>query len=411
MADRYFEGVLYMRYFVLSAAVCLVALALASSSTAQTAGVLPGQWLLSIASNGDRFDFQLDCQPDVSTIEFAVAGAAIPISGGYSGTFEEQGSVVLDATGHVVGFSSTFTIRADDGTVVTGTKELDTSETAGIATGACTVDSSGACYVHTSPIDLRYTALTPSGTETGTAFTRGVDGYQAICGGATDGAFEEEFLATDQAPSEPTTLTLEPASAVNSVDEPHTVTATLLDQYGSPIQDYSIRFSVTGATTADGSCITDVLGRCTFTFAGATFPGPATITACTDAFGDGSCEPQPTATATKSYVLPQSTTGSTSGGGRIGTTTVFVSVRSTSTGLSGDCLINTGDTTVDCLSATSYVQAGTNSTTYGLATVNGIETPYRIRVVDNGNSDLFSITTESGYQLTGALTSGNLRVH
>jgi Bacterial Ig-like domain (group 1) len=242
---------------------------------------------------------------------------------------------------------------------VTGTKELDTSESAGVATGRCMVDL---------------------------------------------------FLATDVAPPVPTTLTLDPSTALNVVEEPHAVTATLVDQYGEPVRDYSIRFSVVGATSGSGACVTDVLGQCTFTFAGAIFPGTATITACTDAHGDGSCEPAPTAVATKEYVLPQPSTGSTVGGGRIGTSTVTVFARSTATGIAGDCLIITGEATIDCLDATAYVQAGSTSTIYGHATINGVETLYRIRVVDTSTADFFLVSTASGYELTGTLTSGNIRV-
>jgi hypothetical protein len=405
-----------MRYLLVSALVCLLGLGSAAAAAAQPAGVLPGQLLLSIASNGDQYNFDIDCQPEnTSTIQFSVTGNAIPVFGGFDGSFQEQGIVTLDATGHVATFSSTFTIYADDGSVVTGTKELDTSETAGIATGLCGAPDPGSCSASTSPIDLRYTATTTAGTETGTARHEGIDAYQATCGGATDGAFWEEFLATDDPPSEPTTLTLEPESAVNVVGERHTVTATLVDQYGDPVQDYSIRFSVSGAVTATGSCITDVLGQCGFTFEGAVFPGTATITACTDAHGDGSCEPAPTAIAAKEYILPPSTTGATTGGGRIDTATVSVSVRSDGIAVSGDCTIVAATTTIDCLDAIAYVQAGSTSIIYGHATLNGVETLYRIRVVDVGDSgsrrDVFSIVTASGYELTGTLTFGNLQVH
>jgi hypothetical protein len=390
----------------------LVVLGSAASVAAQPSGVLPGQWLLSIASNGDRYSFDLDCQTQgTSTIQFAVTGIAFPLYGGFDGTFEEQGTVTIDATGHVASFTSTFTIYADDGTVVTGMKELDTSETAGIATGACGTDPSGACFADTTPIDLRYSATTSAGTETGTARTNGIDAYQTICGGATDGAFEEEFLATDAAPSEPTTLTLEPLNAVNVVGEAHTVSATLVDQYGDPVQDYTVRLSISGAVTANGSCITNVLGQCAFTFDGALFPGAATVTACTDAFGDGTCDPGPTATATKTYVLPTSTPGATSGGGRIGTATVSLAVRSDGDAVSGYCAINDGATTISCLDAIAYVQTDGTSTIYGHATINGVQTLYRLRVVDSGSAgDTFSIVTASGFQLTGALTAGNLRI-
>src|SRR5215216_7903656 len=271
-----------MRYLLASAFVCLFALGSAAAATAQSPGVLPGQWFLSIASNGDQFSFDIDCQPEsTSMIGFSVTGDAIVLYGGFDGTFEEQGTATIDATGHVTGFSSTFTIYADDGSIVTGTKELDTSDSAGIATGTCGSDASGSCFADTSPIDLPYPATTGAETETGTArLNSGMDAYQVTCGGATDGAFEEEFLATHTPPSEPTTLTLQPGSAVNIVGEPHTVTATLVDQYSDPIQDYAIRFSVSGATTGGGWCATNVLGQCSLTFDGAVFPGVATISAC-----------------------------------------------------------------------------------------------------------------------------------
>jgi Bacterial Ig-like domain (group 1)/HYR domain len=304
-----------MRYLLAGMLVCLLGLGSAAAATAAPPPpVLPGSVLLAISSDGDQYSFDIDCQPEsTSTIQFSVTGDAIAWYGGLEGSFEEQGVVTIDDTGHVISFSSTFTINANDGSVVTGTKELDTSETAGIATGVCGAEPSGSCFANTSPIDLRYTAETPARTETGTARYDGVDAYQQTCGGATDGAFWEEFLATDDPPSEPTTLTLQPESAVKVVGQPHTITATLLDQYGDPVQDYSIRFSVSGAVTGSGSCITDVLGQCGFTFEGLASPGAVTITACTDAHGDGSCEPPATATATAEYVVREPPTITTGG--------------------------------------------------------------------------------------------------
>jgi hypothetical protein len=406
-----------MRYFLACGFLAVLALASAGTASAQPAGALPGQWLLSISENGDEFSFNIDCRPgETSTISFSVSGDAIMLSGGYNGTFTEEGTVTIGPTGAVTGFSSTFTIFADDGTVVTGTKELDTRETAGFPTGACTPpDEFGSCSADTDPIDLTYTAATDEGTESGTARTLGIDAFQQVCGGATHGAFEEEFLATDAPPPAPTTLTLEPATAVNPVDEAHTVTATLLDQYGVPVQDYAIQFTVTGAVATTGTCITDVLGQCTFTFAGASFPGAAAIAACSDAHGDGSCEADSAiATATKEFVLPASTPGATTGGGRIGRATVTVTARSHGSGPDGTCTVVTSTATVNCLDVTAYVQTGSTSVFFGRATVNGVATTYRIRVVDAADSgserDVFSVVTSSGFTLTGPLTEGNLQV-
>lgn len=406
-----------MRYFLVCGLVAVLALVSAGTAGAQS-GELPGQWLLSISGNGDDFDFDIDCRPgETSSLDFSVTGRAIVIWGGYDGTFAEQGTVTIGPTGAVTSFSSTFTITADDGTVVTGTKELDTRETAGFPTGSCVAadEGSGSCWAYTSPIDLTYTATTPSGTESGTARTLGVDAYQETCGGATHGAFEEEFLATDEPPPAPTTLTLEPTAAVNEIDEAHTVTATLVDQYGAPIPDHSIQFAVTGAVTASGGCITNVLGQCTYTFAGASFPGVATIAACSDAYGDGACEEDSArGTATKEFVLPASTAGTTTGGGRIGSTTVTAHARSQGSSLNGTCNVATATVTVKCLDVVAYVQTGSTSVFFGRATVNGVETTYRIRVVDAGDSgserDVFSLVTASGFTLTGPLTEGNFQV-
>jgi hypothetical protein len=307
------RGVRFMRYLIAGMLLCLLGLGSAAAASPPP-GALPGQLLVSYASDGDQYDFDIDCQPaSTSTIQFAVNGDAIAGFGGFDGSFEEHGVVTVDETGHVNSFSSTFTINANDGSVVTGTKELDTSETAGIASGVCGAEPSGECFARTDPIYLRYTSTTAAGTETGTARYDGVDAYQATCGGATDGVFWAEFLATDDPPSEPTTLTLQPETAVKVVGQPHTITASLLDQYGDPVQDYSIRFSVSGAAAGDGSCITDVLGQCGFTFEGLASPGLVTITACTDAHGDGSCEPPATATATAEYVVREPPTITTGG--------------------------------------------------------------------------------------------------
>jgi Bacterial Ig-like domain (group 1)/HYR domain len=303
-----------MRYLLAGMLVCLLGLGSATAAAAPPPAVLPGTVMLSIASDGDQYDFDIDCQPDsTSTIQFSVTGDAIAWYGGLEGSFEEQGIVTFNSTGRVTSFSSTFTINSNDGSLVTGTKELDTSENAGLADGFCGAEPSGSCFASTTPIDLRYSATTPTRTETGTARHEGIDAYQPTCGGATDGAFWEEFLATDDPPPAPTTLTLEPESAEKVVGQPHTVTATLLDQYGDPVQDHTIRFSVSGAATVDGSCITDVLGQCGFTFEGPASPGTTTITACPDAHGDGSCETPPSATATTDWVAREPPTITTAG--------------------------------------------------------------------------------------------------
>ena len=167
-----------------------------------------------------------------------------------------------------------------------------------------------------SGVPFTYEANYPGGTERGTGNVFDLSAFQTQCSGATEGVFEEDFLATDLPPPEPTTLTLSPSAAVNELDEPHTITATLTDQYGNPIGDYSVLFTLGGAASGSGSCVTDVLGQCRYTFAAPNFPGLVTISACADANGDGACEADsPVASATKTYVLPASTDGTAKGGG------------------------------------------------------------------------------------------------
>jgi hypothetical protein len=158
-----------------------------------------------------------------------------------------------------------------------------------------------------------------------------------------------------------------------------------------------------------------VLGQCEYTFAAPTFPAEVTIAACADAYGDGSCEPDsPVATATKTYVLPSSTTGAATGGGRVGSATIGFTAKSDGNTLTGSCAVTAGTVTVKCVDVIAYAQVGDSATFYGHATVNGIPTLYRIHVVDASESgvgrDLFDLTTAGGYTVAGTLTEGNLQV-
>jgi hypothetical protein len=91
-------------------------------------------------------------------------------------------------------------------------------------------------------------------------------------------------------------MTLEPAEATNRIGTPHTVTATLTDESGTPVPGATIQFNVTGANTAAGVNATDASGEATFTYAGTNI-GDDTITACynADASPDGSCEAEASA--------------------------------------------------------------------------------------------------------------------
>lgn len=402
-----------MRHFLALVLACAIAGSWASVGVAQPAEQLPGEILIADSSAGDTFDFQFQCNADGSgTVSFGVAGRAIATYTTLDGRFEEEGTISFDNAGYVSGFDASFTITGSDGTVVSGSKALDTRVEATLATGACTSDASDSCSTKTSGIPFIYEATYPGGTERGTGNVFDLSAFQGQCGGATEGAFEEDFVATDAAPSVPTTLTLSPSAAVNALGEPHTLTATLSDQYGAPVTDYSVLFTLGGAGSGSGSCVTDVLGQCQYTFAAPGLPGLVTISACADAFGDGVCEPDsPVASATKTYVLPASTAGNATGGGRIGAVAIAFTAKSDQGTVRGTCTVVSSTVTASCLDVIAYVQTGNTAIFYGHPIVNGVETLYRIQVVDAGKSgDVFTLTTASGYSVGGTLTEGNLQV-
>ena len=108
-----------------------------------------------------------------------------------------------------------------------------------------------------------------------------------------------------QAPA-PNTITLEPAGPVtNTVGDPHTVTATVEDEFGNPVAGAAVHFAVTGGGTpepAGGDDTTDASGEATFTFTNET-AGTNTITACIDADAGSDCDVgEVSDTATKTWV-------------------------------------------------------------------------------------------------------------
>ncbi|MBW3665123.1 MAG: Ig-like domain-containing protein, partial [Actinobacteria bacterium] len=107
----------------------------------------------------------------------------------------------------------------------------------------------------------------------------------------------------------PQTLTVTPASDTNTIGTPHTVTATVRDQFGNPFEGANVLFEVTGDPAPDpdsGSDTTDANGEATFTFTNP-LPGQNTITACTNSDGSlpASCGAAtgPSGTATKTWTV------------------------------------------------------------------------------------------------------------
>ncbi len=109
---------------------------------------------------------------------------------------------------------------------------------------------------------------------------------------------------------EPTEITLEPATDTNTVDTDHTVTATVVDEFGNPVVGEAVHFAVTGVGTpvpASGDDTTDADGEATFTFTNET-AGTNTITACVDADAGLDCDGSELSdTATKTWTAEVAT--------------------------------------------------------------------------------------------------------
>jgi hypothetical protein len=116
-----------------AAAIAAVLLSTGASAAAAVAPSLSGETLTASAFLGiGVFDVTVDCNPSAtSSVQFHAEGAA---AGAYPGTFVEDGSSTQEAVGlgrpsftggRLLGFDSTFTIFAADGSLVMGEKTLD----------------------------------------------------------------------------------------------------------------------------------------------------------------------------------------------------------------------------------------------------------------------------------------------
>ena len=278
-----------------------------------------------------------------------------------------------------------------------------------------------------------YTAkiVSPSGTSWVTGLTTGQFGTvisSPIYGNPPipRADFVEYFYSSEPTdpPPGPASVTLTPPNAVNPVGTSHTVTATVNNAAGGPVQDSSVLFNVQGSVTTSGSCTTNASGQCSFTYAGPLLPGADIITGCADSNSHGTANAgEPCGQATKAWVLPTSTPGQVTGGGQLpvtgtGQIAFGFTAQNTNNGVKGECTVvdTTGaDTKIKCTDATVLVQSATQATFFGNATINGVATTYRIDVTDNGepgaDHDTFAIHTASGYSASGTIAKGNIQIH
>jgi Ca2+-binding RTX toxin-like protein len=101
-----------------------------------------------------------------------------------------------------------------------------------------------------------------------------------------------------------TSIAVAPPTDTNRVGTSHTVTATVLDQFGDPFAGQAVHFAVTGAGTpvpTGGNDTTDATGLATFAFTNNT-AGTNTITACIDVDTGSDCDVgEASASATKTW--------------------------------------------------------------------------------------------------------------
>jgi Tol biopolymer transport system component len=213
-----------------------------------------------------------------------------------------------------------------------------------------------------------------------------------------------------------TAIALDPVAATNEVGTNHTVTATVTD-LGQPLTGVAVQFGVSGSVTAAGSCTTDALGQCSFTYTGPAVPGADLITAYADDDGDAAQDStEPAAAATKAWTSAAVTSGRITGGGHVLHVAFGFNARSDGVVFRGDCNLvdRLADVRVRCLDVTSVQVVGTHATIRGNATVNGVATTYVIDVDDlhepGPGLDTFKLATSS-YTTGGPLTQGNIQIH
>jgi hypothetical protein len=412
------------RFITILVVVAAIAAAAASSASADT---LEFEFL----QGSDVTLQEFSCNPEgTSSATFVVRGDA---GGPHPGTFESTITAIagplIFGEGRLVELNESFSIVSGD-TLITGTKELVLPEER-FYPFACSVTPAGDCedvFVHASaPTEGLLYDATISGPE-GTTRERGlaefsINVFGTRCDGETQvtSAFLDQFFTAVLPPRVPATVVLSPATAVNTVGTFHELTATVADESGEQVAGAVVRFSVAGASNATGVCLTDAAGECTFSYQVAEFPGEDTISAYVDVDADGvQDELEPTATATKTIVLPASTAGRTTGSGKYGAdgnVTFELSARSDGSTLRGSCVFKdkAAEVTIKCRDVIAYVQSENTAAFYGNAEQNGAATLYRINVVDNGQpgsspADFVSITTAAGYSSSGSVTSGDVQV-
>src|SRR5207253_2652238 len=108
-----------------------------------------------------------------------------------------------------------------------------------------------------------------------------------------------------------TNLTVAASSQSGTVGGSASFTATATDPANLPVAGVTVRYSVSGSVTANGSCVTGSNGTCTFSYAGPQLPGADLITAYADTNTSGTQDQgEPSASTGYAWDLPANATTS-----------------------------------------------------------------------------------------------------
>src|SRR6266850_625936 len=185
-------------------------------------------------------------------------------------------------------------------TVTATVKNASGNPTPGITVRFSVSGANSASGSGTSPTDANGQAtFTYSGT---TAGTDTISAFADTNGNGTQDTGEPSDTASKI--WIPAILTLSPAAATNPAGTNHTLTATLqLPPSGAGVPGIVIHFTVTGSIFTSGTCTTNAIGQCTFTYAGPPGVGGDSISAFADMNGSGMFDPgEPNAIASKIWI-------------------------------------------------------------------------------------------------------------
>jgi len=388
--------------------------------------VTGGSSSTNFPSTAGAFDTTQNGKSDAFVAKLSPAGSGLAYSTFLGGTADDRGSgVAVQAGGDVYVTGST----ASSGFPATG--DADDISLGGTQDAFVT-------RVHAGGADLAYsTYLGGSGSDSGNAIALSSGGTAYVTGSTTSADFPTTAGASDTSfggagdafvaklntggLGAPATVTLSPVAGSNTVGASHSLTATVTDASAQPLPSVVVPFSVTGSTTTSGRCTTDSIGQCSYAYSGPQLPGTDSITAFADANGNATRDPgEPGATATERWVLPDSTDGRATGGGRLVTSdghrlTFAFAALSSADRRRGTCMVvdHTARRWIRCIDVTAFVLNGNEVTIYGDALDNGEATTYVLHGVDNGahggRADSFSVATASGYAAAGTLLGGDVR--